>query len=252
MATYKALMLDLDGTTIPNARQASPSAKVVKAIAKAKNFLQVCAVTGRSYPDAKRVANELALDGPSIVMGGGQIVDFVTDTILWERALSLKDTEKICVVLQQYKQPFFIAYKDQIDHPHTQLSLLSQKPAITIAIPDLSAKQTDVFLQELKNFSSISVHKIIGWKKGTYWIQINHAAASKQYAIVEIAKRLQIDTHEIIGAGDGPNDFPLLMSCGLKVAMGNATDDLKAIADYIAPTVEEDGVADVIEKFVLC
>jgi len=41
------------------------------------------------------------------------------------------------------------------------------------------------------------------------------------------------------------------MACGLKVAMGNATEDLKEIADYIAPTVDEDGVADVIEKFVL-
>ncbi|HXS15232.1 MAG TPA: HAD hydrolase family protein, partial [Candidatus Saccharimonadales bacterium] len=60
-----------------------------------------------------------------------------------------------------------------------------------------------------------------------------------------------ISTEEIIGIGDGHNDFPLLMACGLKVAMGNAVDDLKAIADYIAPSVDEDGVADVIEKFIL-
>lgn len=41
------------------------------------------------------------------------------------------------------------------------------------------------------------------------------------------------------------------MACGLKVAMGNAVQDLKEIADYIAPSVDEDGIADVIEKFVL-
>ena len=41
------------------------------------------------------------------------------------------------------------------------------------------------------------------------------------------------------------------MACGLKIAMGNAVPELKAIADFIAPTVEEDGVATVIEKFVL-
>lgn len=45
--------------------------------------------------------------------------------------------------------------------------------------------------------------------------------------------------------------MPLLMACGLRVAMGNAVEDLKAIADYIAPPVENDGVADVIEKFIL-
>lgn len=41
------------------------------------------------------------------------------------------------------------------------------------------------------------------------------------------------------------------MACGLKVAMGNATEDLKAIADYIAPSVDDDGVVDVIAKFIL-
>ena len=62
---------------------------------------------------------------------------------------------------------------------------------------------------------------------------------------------LNIKTDEIIGIGDGYNDFPLLMACGLKVAMGNAVEELKAIADYIAPSVEEDGVVDVINKFVV-
>jgi len=62
---------------------------------------------------------------------------------------------------------------------------------------------------------------------------------------------LKISREEIIGIGDHYNDFPLLMACGLKVAMGNAVDDLKAIADYIAPSVEKDGVADVIDRFVL-
>lgn len=41
------------------------------------------------------------------------------------------------------------------------------------------------------------------------------------------------------------------MACGLKVAMGNAVKELKEIADFIAPTVEQDGLATVIEKFIL-
>ena len=43
----------------------------------------------------------------------------------------------------------------------------------------------------------------------------------------------------------------MLEACGLKVAMGNAHGDLKMIADYIAPSVDEDGVADVVQKFIL-
>ena len=59
-----------------------------------------------------------------------------------------------------------------------------------------------------------------------------------------------IETHEIISIGDSYNDFPLLMASGLRVAMGNAFSDLKEIAHYIAPSVQQDGVADVIQKFV--
>jgi len=66
-----------------------------------------------------------------------------------------------------------------------------------------------------------------------------------------VAEILGIKTDEIIAVGDGYNDFPFLMACGLKVAMGNAVPELKAIADYIAPSVDEDGIVDVIERFIL-
>jgi hypothetical protein len=49
----------------------------------------------------------------------------------------------------------------------------------------------------------------------------------------------------------GYNDFSMMMACRLKVAMGNAVPELKEIAHYIAPSVDNDGVADVIERFVL-
>lgn len=89
------------------------------------------------------------------------------------------------------------------------------------------------------------------WSKGKVSLLISHTAATKQHAILKVAEILKIDTHEIIGVGDGYNDFPLLMACGLKIAMGNAVLELKEIADYIAPSVDEDGVAHIIEKFIL-
>ena len=99
--------------------------------------------------------------------------------------------------------------------------------------------------------SSISVFTVKSWTPGKIDVIVSHPKSTKQHGIFEVAKILNIETHDIIGVGDGYNDFPLLMACGLKVAMGNAVEDLKAIADYIAPSVEDDGVADVIEKFVI-
>lgn len=75
--------------------------------------------------------------------------------------------------------------------------------------------------------------------------------ATKKHAVLEVARHLNIKTEEIIGVRDGHNDLSLLMACGLKIAMGNAVREIKSIADYIAPSVEEDGVAHVIEKFIL-
>jgi len=53
----------------------------------------------------------------------------------------------------------------------------------------------------------------------------------------------------MVGVGDSYNDFPLLMACGLKAAMGNSVKEILDIADYVAPSVNDDGLADVIEKF---
>ena len=51
--------------------------------------------------------------------------------------------------------------------------------------------------------------------------------------------------------GDSANDYAMVTYAGLGVAMGNGCDDLKAVAGWIAPPVAEDGVAAMIEKFVL-
>ena len=55
----------------------------------------------------------------------------------------------------------------------------------------------------------------------------------------------------MIAAGDSYNDLPMLKACGLRIVMGNAPDALKAIADYVAPSVDDDGLATAIEDFVM-
>ena len=66
-----------------------------------------------------------------------------------------------------------------------------------------------------------------------------------------LAEKLGIDIKETIGVGDAGNDLNLIKSAGLGVAMGNAFDFVKEAANYVAKTNEEDGVAEVINKFIL-
>jgi hydroxymethylpyrimidine pyrophosphatase-like HAD family hydrolase len=129
-------------------------------------------------------------------------------------------------------------------------SYIPKRPLSIVGL-DISPDLEKIILDEFSSIPTLATHKIPHPENNKIFIDITHARATKQLGVFELAKILDIETHEIIGVGDGHNDFPMLMACGLKVAMGNAVDDLKAIADYIAPTVDNDGVADVIEKFVL-
>ena len=60
-----------------------------------------------------------------------------------------------------------------------------------------------------------------------------------------------LEKEEILTIGDQNNDIALLQAGGLKVAMGNATEELKSIADHITDSVYEDGFVKAMEKFCL-
>ncbi len=74
---------------------------------------------------------------------------------------------------------------------------------------------------------------------------------NKGAALRQLCAMLQIDPQRVLAVGDNDNDIPLLQAAGYGVAMGNASPGLKAVADWVAPTIEEDGVAVTLEKFVL-
>ena len=61
---------------------------------------------------------------------------------------------------------------------------------------------------------------------------------------------LCVEQSDVIAFGDAGNDIDMIRFAGLGIAMGNASDDLKAVADFITATNEEDGVAKFLENFV--
>jgi len=245
---YKALMLDLDGTTIPNRKDAMPSQKVIAAIMKAHKKLFVCVATGRVKTVATPVLDVLKINNPAILLGGSQIIGGNPRRYIYERPFASNDAKKVLELLSDYHSQLLIDEKeDKVDYTPSY----KPKGVFNILVKYLSVKEGDEIIDRISHIKTVAAHKIVSWTPGEIVVNISHVLATKQHAIFEVARILGIETHEIIGVGDGYNDFPLLMACGLKVAMGNAVSELKAIADYIAPTVEKDGVADIIEKFVL-
>ena len=73
----------------------------------------------------------------------------------------------------------------------------------------------------------------------------------KAAATLRLAQMVKVNAVDMMAAGDSYNDLPLLRLCGFGIAMGDAPDELKAIADFVAPPVDEDGLAVAMEEFVL-
>lgn len=244
---YKALMCDVDGTLIPNKSGGMPSEKVKSAIAKASKYVHVGIATSRPFCDAEHIINDLALSGPSILTGGAEIYDATNKKILKEYPIPYQELEKILPLANQLHTNVLVNDGEK----DVELGTVPTDHLLQFYMEALETDIADRFIQQVSAIAKLAIHKVPSWTIGKFDIVVTHPSATKQHGIFEVAKILNIQTHEIIGIGDGNNDFPLLMACGLKIAMENAVPELKAIADYIAPPVEEDGVAHIIEKYIL-
>lgn len=80
---------------------------------------------------------------------------------------------------------------------------------------------------------------------------ITSIGATKENALELLMKHYNITSESVISFGDDTNDIGMLKASGIGVAMGNALQEVKEVADYITLTNNEDGVAEYIEKFIL-
>lgn len=246
---YKALFLDLDGTTVHSEihDSALPSARVTAAISRIKSDLFVCIATGRPLYQCESIFEHLKPSGLCILNNGVQIYDPKIKQIVAETPINTSLVPKITAIAKKHNVShvdIFDGFKDSV-YMHNSLP----EKILSVYIPKLSEKKADAIIDDLHQFSELATHKMTHRKK--FYIEVSNSEASKLHGIVEVCKRLSLDRAEIIGVGDSYNDFPLLMACGLKFAMGNATQELKEIADFVAPRVDQDGVAVIIEKFIL-
>jgi HAD superfamily hydrolase (TIGR01484 family) len=244
---YKALVVDVDGTLVSNEFGGKISQKVRETIIKSRAHITFSIASGRPLERVTFIFDELGLKNPCIVSGGAQIVDPVTRDILWEQPILPKDTTIVTAALATLPNKIWV-----IDSQKESLfdRKMPVKRPLSFFIPRILEEKADALIHYLSPRKNVSVTKVVAYHEGCVAIQINHAKATKQHAITKLAELLQIKDVDIIGVGDGHNDFPLFEACGLKIAVGNAITSLKEKADYVAPSVSEDAIAHVIEKFI--
>ena len=224
--------------------------------------------TGRSLFGIKNAcdANILWPNVPVVSFNGGRIIDQTDETVLFERFLEKQTAAEVLafckklgatVVLWSEEKLYASAknertmyYSDKIGYEavlmHDENELLSRN--ISKIICQDEPEKIEHYIKQLQG---VLKGNVTFSTSSPAYLEFYHSDVSKGNAVKFISERLGILPSEIITIGDQRNDIPMLKFAGLGVAMGNAIDEVKAAADYITLSNDEDGVVDVVEKFIL-
>jgi HAD superfamily hydrolase (TIGR01484 family) len=250
MTNIKLVLTDLDGTAVYyEAHEASRA--VLQAIrdGEAKG-VKFCAVTGRPFWYAKDLLKHMGFRDPCIFDGGASIANPATGEVLWSKFLPAETTHKAVEMFLPHASVMEYGTgamtPDDIDLAEPIEQSLSVWGSVPLEIaPDL--------MKELQKLPDVTVHgnPAPGGDTTRYGIQVTHFQADKELAVHELLSLLNINRDHTLAIGDGDNDLPLFRAAATKVAMGNATDLLKAKADRVVNTVENDGFAEAVAQFIL-
>lgn len=250
---YKAVIADVDGTIFPPSEFPSPrpGKKLVTTVEKiTKKGIRFSIASGRSLSRVEELIDGLNLQTPIILDNGARIYDCKRKKYIWESLLSKESAQKVLSILKKDRSlRIFIADNDERLTSETEITKWKISKILVLGV---TPEKSERLHQELKMIPNIHVTKSVsGTGLLSESVHVTNFDATKQVAVGKLLEILKVKKEEVIGIGDSYNDFPLLMASGLKVAMGNAVPEIKEIADYIAPTYQEDGVVKVLEKFIL-
>lgn len=269
--TYRLIALDLDGTTVMDGQP--PTARVRRAVAAAQaQGVHVIFATGRNYASARKFAAHFGVAGPLVCFQGALVrsadapAPLLVETLPAEplaEALALTDEagleltlygeDRIYLTHTSYPQQFYDLWFDlpmvhvlSFDEALAQIAARGGRPfkGLFIAAPD----ELDRLTPQLRARFAGRLGVV---RSHPMFLELLAPRASKGNAVAFLAQRFGIPQSEVIAVGDNGNDVSMIQWAGLGVAMGNATAEVLAAADWIAPSVDADGVAVVIERFVL-
>jgi len=262
----KLVALDLDDTLLQPDRTISRRSIEVLSATRQQGVMVVLA-TGRMYRAALPFAQELKLNLPLIAYQGALIKTTETGEVLRSVELSAKQCYPVLAFLAEkgIHANLYIddeLYISEMNAVAAHYASFSRVPvhivgALTafefahttkiVAIADPALIHHEVEPQARALFG----HELTINTSRPHFLEFGHPDATKSSALAFLGARLGIRSEEMLAIGDGPNDLDMIAYAGIGVAIGNADDRLKAMADYITASNEEEGVAKAIERFVL-
>lgn len=262
---YKLVAVDLDGTMLKD--DLKIARQTIEAVQQAYQAGAIVTIaTGRMLASAKQFAEQLKIDAPIITYQGAVIQDLRTQKVIYERLISPEISKQIIefankhdVHVQVYQDDLLygaeaneilVEYAEKTNVPYfvePNLFKLAEKGFTKVIFID----QPEVLEPLEKELVSLLGETTHITKSTTRFLELTHPEANKGEALRHLAEILGVDPAKTIGIGDNHNDKELITTAGLGVAMDNAVDELKELADYVTLSNNDHGVKHVIEKFVL-
>ena len=250
----KAIIFDIDGTAVDSPEKKIPTPELVAAMDALKDRYYLCAATGRVWSYGKAVLKAMHLTDPCVISAGTQICNPQTGEILWQKIIPETALTKVIEVLKNYPE-YKVLFNDGTEDDYFYGGVYPKDFHTTdpvyffevVFVPDKIAEE---IREKLLTIEGITCVMVIAQKPGTRDLHVINRDATKEHAIGELLKLLQVEKENTIGVGDGHNDIHLFNAVGKKVAMGNATQILKDAADIIVGTVKEDGMTKFLQTLV--
>ncbi|MCC7448623.1 MAG: HAD family phosphatase [Anaerolineae bacterium] len=266
----RLLVLDVDGTLVGAERNISPIVvNTLQAVRQRGVHIALC--TGRPMFATRRYVEELQLPGYHIFDAGGSIIDPLSDKTLFqltiERPLArqlLAYAQRAGLYIEVYANGgWYIAAETPQSRMHQGVMNIPPRLAnLSEIVEQYTVTKLEILTlsdNEFARMQALADHFAdqidAGWASapGTpaCYVNILPKGISKGQAVGKLAAHLSIPQEQIMGVGDGQNDMALLEASGVRVAMGDAPDVLKQVATWITGTVEQDGLAQAVERFIL-
>lgn len=271
---YKLLCTDMDGTLLNDNKEISERNKNAIKLANEKG-LKIVVCTGRMFNSANFYADMIEVKTPIISANGAFIREKDRNEVIYKNILGKENCKAILKILK--KHGIYINF-------HSPNSIFSNKMAYSTKIySDMNKflpKDSQIDINIVTDWEEVfekhedsivkciaideNLEKIKEAKKEMLELEgvevvssydnnfeIMAKGVSKGRGVEILAGFYNLKPEEIICIGDNENDLSMIEYAGLGVAMGNGSEEVKNKADYVTDSNNEDGVAKVIEKFVL-
>ncbi|WP_054942923.1 Cof-type HAD-IIB family hydrolase [Paenibacillus ihuae] len=243
-AKYRLLALDMDGTLLNDDQVITP--KTVEWITKAVDAgVHVCLSTGRAFRSAMPYAEQLGLKTPMITVNGSEI--WREPYELFRR--SLMDPaliEQLYKIAEEYGIWFWAYSTEQVYNRKNWDGDITGREWLKFGYSTEDDEIRHKLLMQLQDLGGLEITN-----STPHNLEINPLGVNKAYGIGEVCKLLGIEMNEVVAVGDSLNDLAAIQQAGLGVAMGNAQKTVQQEADAVVATNNEDGIAEVIEKYIL-